>query len=228
MTRCTADSFPGMGLADRMTVSPRATLTSLCSPDAMRVNADRGSPCDPVHTTTVRSGGTRSSSSMSTIVPSRTLRCPSAWPTSTLLTMERPTKATRRSLASAASHACWMRCRFDAKHATMIRLWAPANISRRASPTTDSEGVRPGRSAFVESDSSRSIPFLPAAANPSRSVLRPERERHRVGDRVRDGQKAAVEGADAPLRRSAYLYELRIHAEFVQTLACHPEGQRGS
>ena len=46
-------------------------------------------------------------------------------------------------------------------------------IWRNASPTTRSERVKPGRSAFVESPSSRSTPRLPSSASRPTSVRRP-------------------------------------------------------
>ena len=41
-----------------------------------------------------------------------------------LRTIERPTKATLRPEAWAASSTCWMRCTWEAKEETMIRFGA--------------------------------------------------------------------------------------------------------
>ena len=58
-----------------------------------------------------------------------------------------------RPVASAISQTCWIRWRFEAKQATMIRLCAPGeDLPQRCRRRTDSDGVRPGVSAFVESD----------------------------------------------------------------------------
>ncbi len=61
-TRVTAFSFPGTGVAEMMTVSPRSMSIVLCSPLAMRARADSGSPCEPVHMMTTFSGGVPESS----------------------------------------------------------------------------------------------------------------------------------------------------------------------
>ena len=57
MTRVTAFSLPGTGVADMMTVSPSSISMVRCSPFEMRASAERGSPCDPVHMMTTCSGG---------------------------------------------------------------------------------------------------------------------------------------------------------------------------
>ena len=56
MTRLTAFSLPGTGVAAMTTVSPRSTVTVLWSPLAMRASAESGSPWLPVHMTTTFSG----------------------------------------------------------------------------------------------------------------------------------------------------------------------------
>ena len=57
MTRVTAFSLPGTGVAEMMTVSPEWIESVLCSPLAMRDRAESGSPWEPVHMTTIWSSG---------------------------------------------------------------------------------------------------------------------------------------------------------------------------
>ena len=57
MTRVTAFSLPGTGVADTMTVSPSSIWMVRCSPLAMRASAESGSPWLPVHMMTTCSGG---------------------------------------------------------------------------------------------------------------------------------------------------------------------------
>ena len=93
---------------------------------------------------------------------------------------------------------------------------------RNASPTSRSEPVIPGRSAFVESPSIRSTPRFPIAASLPTSVLRPSTgvwssfqspvwstrpagvsidDRDAVGDRVRHAHELELERADLHRRR---------------------------
>ena len=53
---CTRSSFPGTGFAERITVSPRSTLTDGWSLYAIRVSADIGSPWLPVQRTIASCG----------------------------------------------------------------------------------------------------------------------------------------------------------------------------
>ena len=57
MTRVTAFSLPGTGVAEMMTVSPSSISMVLCSPLAMRPRALKGSPWLPVHMMTTWSEG---------------------------------------------------------------------------------------------------------------------------------------------------------------------------
>ena len=66
-----------------------------------------------------------------------------------------------------------MRWMFEAKLEIRIRPCFEGMICRNASPTTRSERVNPGRSAFVESPSRRSMPRLPSSASVPTSVRRP-------------------------------------------------------
>ncbi len=74
MVRATASSLPGMGEADRMTVSPGTIVMFRWSRLLIRVRPDIGSPWDPVVTTISRAGSSRSSWSFFTTVPSRPSR----------------------------------------------------------------------------------------------------------------------------------------------------------
>ena len=62
---------------------------------------------------------------------------------------------------------------FDANDATRIFPRRSGKIERNASPTSRSEPVFPGRSAFVESPSRRSTPRLPISASVPTSVFEP-------------------------------------------------------
>ncbi len=89
------------------------------------------------------------------------------------LRIERPITLTERPTSSATSIACCMRWMFDAKDEIRTRPCRAGMICRNASPTTRSERVKPGRSAFVESPSSRSTPRLPSSASFPTSVRSP-------------------------------------------------------
>ena len=135
-----------------------------------------GSPWEPVQTTQISPGGSFVASSMSiTLVAGTSIR-PISRARLTFLIIDRPTNATLRPVAIAASATCCTRCRCDAKLATMMRLpsWS-RNSGRSAAPTVDSEAVKPGRSALVLSESSMSTPpgRLAISPNRARSVRRP-------------------------------------------------------
>ena len=90
--------------------------------------------------------------------------------------IDRPTNAILRPFAIAACATCCTRWRCDAKLVTMNRLSGYSrNSDRIAAPTVDSDGVKPGRSAFVESDMSSRTPPSRLAISPSiaRFVRRP-------------------------------------------------------
>ena len=70
MTRLTAFSLPGTGVAAMITVSPRSMVTVLWSPLAMRASAESGSPWLPVHMTTTFSGASPWASKASTMFSS--------------------------------------------------------------------------------------------------------------------------------------------------------------
>ena len=87
--------------------------------------------------------------------------------------MLRPTRATLRSRRAAASRICWTRWTWLAKQAITMRRRAASKMSSRARPTSTSETMKPGCSALVESDMSRSMPSAASRASPPRSVGRP-------------------------------------------------------
>ncbi len=89
------------------------------------------------------------------------------------LRIERPMTHTLRPVSTATSTACCMRWTFEAKLATRMRPSRTGMIWRNASPTSRSEPVTPGRSAFVESPSMRSTPRFPISASFPTSVRRP-------------------------------------------------------
>ncbi len=91
----------------------------------------------------------------------------------TFLRIERPTIATFRPVWIATSIACCTRWTFDANDVTNTRPVRSGMICRNASPTIRSDGVKPGRSAFVESPSTRSTPRLPYSASFPTSVRIP-------------------------------------------------------
>ncbi len=84
--------------------------------------------------------------------------------------IERPTRATLRPSASAASTTCCTRWTFEAKQVTMIRPSARENVSRSAGPTLDSDVATPGRSALVESPQRQSSPSEPSVARRAKSA----------------------------------------------------------
>ena len=61
MVSCTRSSFPGTGFAERITVSPRSTVTVAWSRYAIRVRADIGSPWLPVQRIIASCGASSSS-----------------------------------------------------------------------------------------------------------------------------------------------------------------------
>ena len=116
--------------------------------------------------TTSRESGNWSTSRGWTSMPSGTSMWPSERPMLTFLRIERPTSATLRSLAAAASTTCCTRWMFDAKQVTTIRPLQWWKTRSRFGPTSDSEPDTPGRSAFVESPQSSSRPLAPHLRQP--------------------------------------------------------------
>jgi hypothetical protein len=102
----TARSFPGIGVAEKITVSPLCSSTWGWSACAMRRSADSGSPWLPVEITTSFSSGKSSISLGPTSIPSGTSMCPSIRPMFTFFRIERPTRDTLRSSTAAASTTC--------------------------------------------------------------------------------------------------------------------------
>src|SRR4051794_18772714 len=100
----TARSLPGIGVAEKITVSPACRSTFGWSPCAIRRRADSGSPWEPVEITTILWSGKSSTSRTPTSIPSGTSMCPSWRPMFTFLRIERPTRDTFRPRAAAAYH----------------------------------------------------------------------------------------------------------------------------
>ncbi len=173
ITRDTAVSFPGIGVAEMRIVSSSSSLTYLCRSWAMSDRAANGSPWLPVVMRSWWSAGSRSSSSMSSRAWSGTSRTSSDIPTSVLRCMDRPKKAICLPAAIPASAICWIRWMWEAKQAAMTRPGASSMMSRIGSPRDRSDGTNPGTSAFVESASSRRTPRRPSSAKAGRSVGRP-------------------------------------------------------
>ena len=106
---------------------------------------------------------------------------------------------------------------FEANEATRIFPWRSGKIERNASPTSRSDPVFPGRSAFVESPRRRSTPRFPISARAPDVGLEPvdgrvvelpvsrvhdppggrlDHERGGVGNRVRDANELDAERAE--------------------------------
>ena len=176
MTRDTFDSLPGIAWALITTTSSGEIFTCLCSCAAISDSALIGSPCEPVHTMHTSSGASFGASSMSMTAQSGMSMKPRSRAIVMFCCIDRPTNAILRPLAIAACATCCTRCRCDAKLVTMNRLSGYSrNSDRIAAPTVDSDGVNPGRSAFVESDMRSRTPPSRLAMSPSiaRFVRRP-------------------------------------------------------
>ena len=169
----TARSLPGIGVAEKMTVSPSCSSTLGWSPWAIRRRAESGSPWLPVESTTRRSSGQSSISLTPTSIPSGMSMWPSMRPMFTFLRIERPTSDTLRSSVAAASTTCCTRWMLEAKQVTTMRPGQRENTSRRWGPTLDSDGDIPARSALVESPHSSSSPSRPSSASRDTSAGTP-------------------------------------------------------
>ena len=95
------------------------------------------------------------------------------WAICMLRTIERPTRATLRLLAAAASITCCTRCTCDEKLATITRPVVREMMFSITGPMSFSSGVKPGTSALVESHINRSRPASPMRAKARRSVSLP-------------------------------------------------------
>ena len=91
-----------------------------------------------------------------------------------MLTMLLPSTTTFLPNLYAVLIICCTRSTLDAKVATKIRvfLWSANRVSK-VLPTVFSEGVKPGRSALVESHIRASTPFLPISAKRCKSIASP-------------------------------------------------------
>ena len=130
----TARSLPGIGVAEKITVSPSWSSTCGWSPWAMRRSADSGSPWLPVEMITSLWSG-KSSISWGPRACPRARRCGRACARcSRSCASSGPTSETLRPSAAAASTTCWTRWMFDAKQVTTIRPSQRAKTSSRRGP----------------------------------------------------------------------------------------------
>ena len=169
----TERSLPGIGLAEKTTVSPECSSMSRWSLNAIRRSAESGSPWLPVEIAITLWSGKSSISFGWIRSPSGARAIPRFEAMLKFLRIDRPTSATRLSSSAAASIACWTRCTLEAKQVTMIRPSQREKVSSSAGPTDDSEGATPGRSALVESPNRHSRPSRPSSASRETSAATP-------------------------------------------------------
>ena len=242
----TARSLPGIGVAEKITVSPSCSSTCGWSPWAMRRSAESGSPWLPVEITTSLWSGKSSISLAPTSIPSGTSMWPSLRPMFTFLRIERPTSETLRPSAAAASTTCCTRWMFEAKQVTTMRPLAarerpPRAAARRSTPTA----TCPARSALVESPHSSSRPSRPELGEPRdvgghavhrrlvelvvagdqrRAELAGQRHGERVRDRVGhlhhlDLERPGLEASRRPSTSSTRTSLSRCSSSFERTIA---------
>ena len=89
--------------------------------------------------------------------------------------MARPTTTISRSFLAAASAMERIRPRFEAKMVTATRFFARATTSERPWATSPSDGLRPARTALVESQIMASTPSALISARRFMSIGRPTR-----------------------------------------------------
>ncbi len=109
ITRVTLVSFPGIAWAEITTTSSSLILTNLCSWAAINESALIGSPWEPVQMMHSSPGANRGASSMSITRFDGTLSKPISRASVTLFAIDRPTNASWRPLANAASATCCTR-----------------------------------------------------------------------------------------------------------------------
>ena len=110
ITFATAHSLPGMACELSTTTSPSSMRSHRLSPEAICASADIGSPWEPVEITQISPGLWSPIDSMSANDRSGIVKAPSSRARPTFFCIERPSSATLRPLAMAASASCWMRC----------------------------------------------------------------------------------------------------------------------
>ena len=166
-------SFPGIGFADIIIKSFGVIWTFLCSPDAILVNADIGSPWLPVVIITKLSSGYDFILSISINTLSGTLMYPNFLAVSIILHILLPHTATFLLYFTAEFTICWTLCTFDENVATTILFVQFTNSLSSISPTVLSDIVYPFLSAFVLSDISANTPLFPSAASLPKSIISP-------------------------------------------------------
>ena len=85
--------------------------------------------------------------------------------------MLRPVTATFLPCLCATFRRLWSRNALDANVVTMILWRQPENWRSKLSVTLRSEGVKPGRSTFVESHRKASTPSFPSWPKRARSIM---------------------------------------------------------
>ena len=99
---------------------------------------------------------------------------PSSTAAPTMLSILRPVTATLRPCWALMLMICCTRCTLEEKVAMTIRLSGLAvKIYSSDLPTFFSEGVKPGRSALVDSQRSSSTPSRPSCPRRVRSIISP-------------------------------------------------------
>ena len=167
-----------------------------------------------------------------------------------LRTIERPSSATRRPLACAASSTCCTRCTWLEKLATITRRGALAMTSvEHRTDASARVGVKPGTSALVESDEEQ-VDALFAEAREVAQVGEAAVERQlvhlevtgvqhgaavgvdghgeRVGDRVVDRDELEVERAELLVLALGDLQRVRLDAVLFELRLDEGEGERRS
>src|SRR3989338_9035791 len=121
ITAETERSFPGIGEAEMITVSPFFIDMDLCSPREIRARAEYSSPCEPVvKITTLLSGSFRAASARS-VVFGGIFRIAKLKAISTAATIDRPVTTTFRSYLWAELNTCWKRLIGEEKVAKIDR-----------------------------------------------------------------------------------------------------------
>ena len=193
-----------------------------------------------------------STCSMSIMAPLGMVMMPSRMPSSTFLPMERPSVATLRPLATAASMICCTRCMWLAKQATMMRLSVcVAKTRRRSDPDRGLRfgeagllgvgGVRQeqpdalglGQLAHAREVGAATVDRLQVELEVTRveddALGGVEGDGERVGHRVGDRDELHVARADAPTLPVADGDEVRAVAEagLFHPVAGQADGELG-
>ena len=193
---------------------------------------DIGSPWLPVQRMTLRRAVVLSPPSARRSMPSGSSTEPSVSGDVHVLAHQRPTTATLRPFAIATSAACWTRCMF-VRTSDDDPAGAQRDELAERLPDKPLRAGHPGRSAFVESPSSRStrggrarrarrlglqpvdrrVVELPVACVQHAARLGLDHDRHRVGDGVRHPDELERERPEPMAPLPAPLRVSRVDAE---------------